>query len=168
MSGIDASIENDLATIRVQEDSLIFPHFDEGVAWELGNLMHARAASEGKSVVIDIRTFDRQLFFAALPGTSVDNSDWVRGKVNVVRHFQKSSYAVGLSLKASGASISEKFFLPASEYRPHGGCFPVRVNSAGIIGTITVSGLPQREDHKFVVGCLMQFLNVAGARLELA
>jgi uncharacterized protein (UPF0303 family) len=58
--------------------------------------------------------------------------------------------------------------LPASDYAVHGGGFPLALESLGCIGAITVSGVPQREDHGIVADGLAAFLKVdlAGCRLE--
>jgi uncharacterized protein (UPF0303 family) len=37
----------------------------------------------------------------------------------------------------------------------------------GCVGTITVSGLPQREDHSLVVSVLQEHLHLAGEDLAL-
>jgi len=43
----------------------------------------------------------------------------------------------------------------------HGGCFPVRLaGSPLVIGAITVSGLPQRDDHDLLTRSLAKFLGV--------
>ena len=43
----------------------------------------------------------------------------------------------------------------------HGGCFPIRLaGSTLVIGAITVSGLPQREDHDLLTRTLAEFLGV--------
>ena len=39
-----------------------------------------------------------------------------------------------------------------------GGAFPIRVRGVGLVGTVTVSGLPQLEDHRLVVTTLERFL----------
>lgn len=48
-----------------------------------------------------------------------------------------------------------------------GGGFPLRVNGAGIIGSITVSGLPQREDHNVIVAALCDHLQLERKSLAL-
>jgi uncharacterized protein (UPF0303 family) len=65
---------------------------------------------------------------------------------------------MGQLLKSKGKRIEEAYLIPETEYAPHGGCFPVIVKGTGVVGTITVSGLPQEEDHKLVVQALRDYL----------
>jgi uncharacterized protein (UPF0303 family) len=144
----------DRAHIDMQEQQLVFPSFDAHTAWSLGSRLRAMAVERGHSLVIDIRRFGspaQQLFFAALPGTTPDNARWVQRKSNVVARFHRSSYSVGLHLASQSTTINAKYALPEEDYATHGGAFPLSVVGAGIIGSITVSGLPQRADHELVV-----------------
>lgn len=143
--------EEDLAAIAAQERELHFSRFDEDTAWRLGSRLREMAASRKLGVAIDVRRFAQPLFYAALAGTSPDNAEWVRRKGNLVARFHRSSYAIGLEL---GASLFEKYGLPLGDYAAHGGSFPIRVHGAGVIGSVTVSGLPQRSDHELVVEAL--------------
>ncbi|MCA7958031.1 heme-degrading domain-containing protein [Burkholderia multivorans] len=161
-------IAHDLQSIGAQEQALVFPHFDPARAWALGNRMHALAASRGHAVAIDIVTFGHLLFFSALPGATPDNADWVRRKRNVVAHFRRSSYAIGLRMQQAGTTLADKHGLPLAEYAPHGGAFPLTVAGAGVIGSVTVSGLPQRLDHEFVVETLCAELGQDYGVLALA
>ena len=43
-------------------------------------------------------------------------------------------------------------------FAAHGGSFPITVRDVGVIGTVTVSGLPQAQDHALVVEALQTFL----------
>ncbi|WP_323118109.1 heme-degrading domain-containing protein [Burkholderia alba] len=157
----------DLQTITVQEQTLVFPHFDAARAWALGSQLHELARERGHAVAIDVRTFGQPLFYAALDGTTPDNADWVRRKSNVVAHFRRSSYAIGLRMQQAGATLADKHGLPVAEYATHGGAFPLTVSGAGVIGAITVSGLPQRLDHELVVEALCAQLGHGYAALAL-
>lgn len=123
------------------------------------------ALSRKLGVAIDVRRFGQPLFYAALAGTSPDNAEWVRRKGNLVARFHRSSYAVGLEM---GAILFEKYGLPIADYAAHGGSFPIRVHGVGAIGSITVSGLPQRADHELVVEALCAELGKDYAKLALA
>ena len=152
------NLEQDLERIATQERELHLPHFDSNVAWKLGSRLRDLAAARQAAIVIDVRRFGQPLFYCALPGTSPDNYAWVRRKINTVARFHRSSYAVGLDLQRQNKTLFEKYGLPLSQYAAHGGCFPLLVAGAGIVGCATVSGIPQRSDHELVVEALCQEL----------
>jgi uncharacterized protein (UPF0303 family) len=118
--------------------------------------------------VIDIRRFGQQLFYTAMEGTKPDNAEWVRRKSNVVARFHSSSYAVGLKLKQKNETLTEQQGLPLADYATHGGSFPLTVKGAGVVGSITVSGLPQRADHELVVEAICGLLGREYRELRLA
>ena len=152
------AISEDLERIARQERELILPRLDAETAWELGLKLRALAVERGLAVVIDVRRFGQPLFYAALEGTTPSNPDWVRRKSNVTARFHCSSYAVGLNLKRKNESLAESAGLPVADYATHGGCFPLRVASAGAVGSVCVSGLPQRADHELAVEALCALL----------
>jgi uncharacterized protein (UPF0303 family) len=147
-----------LQTLLLQETEFQFTNFTNETALELGMALLEAAKSRGKAVTIDITRYGQQLFHYAMSGTSADNDEWVKRKSNVVRRFGHSSYYVGISLKNAGQTMQEKYLLPESEYAAHGGSFPLLIRNVGVVGTITVSGLPQAEDHELVVGVLRKML----------
>jgi uncharacterized protein (UPF0303 family) len=148
------ALENDLAILALQQRELQFAHFDEEMAWRLGVRLRDWASHRRLGVVIDVRRFGQPLFYSALAGTTPDNVEWVRRKSNLVARFHKPSYLVGLELERKQTTLLEKYGLPITEYVAHGGGFPLTVTGAGVIGSVTVSGLPQREDHELVVEAL--------------
>jgi uncharacterized protein (UPF0303 family) len=162
------TISDDIETLKRQEEALRFDAFSEEDAWSLGSLMRERAAAKGLPLVIDIRIAGRPLFYTALPGTTPDNPDWVRRKINVVMRYHMSSYRKGRELAASGAPLDEGRGVLPIDMAPHGGCFPIHVRGTGIVGTVTVSGIPQREDHGFVFECLCKHLGVDPAPIALS
>ena len=151
------SIQEDIAAIVVQESTLTLPGFTPDTAWQLGTILRDLAIARNYGLVIDVRRFGaphQQLFFCALAGTTPDNQRWVARKIATVARFHKSSYHVGRLLEQSGLSFNARYNLPEEDYAAHGGSFPINVASAGIVGSVTISGLPQREDHNLVVEAL--------------
>ncbi|WP_263373441.1 heme-degrading domain-containing protein [Granulicella aggregans] len=164
------SIASDRAQIALQERELVFPSFNSEIAWFLGNTLRTLAETRKHPVVIDIRKFgdpDQQLFFTALPGTTPDNARWVLRKSRVVARFHRSSYAAGLYLEEQGTTFSAKYSLPDEDYATHGGAFPITVAETGVVGAVTVSGLPQRQDHELVIEALCNHLNLDHATYKL-
>jgi len=147
-----------LKQLLQEEQELQFTKFNEGIAWQIGSQLVEQGTKENLPIAIDITRGTHQLFHASLAGTSEDNDEWVKRKVRLVYRFGHSSFYMGQSLKSKGKSIEEAYLLSEKEYAPHGGCFPVIVKGTGVVGTITISGLPQEEDHKFVVQGIRKYL----------
>jgi len=163
-------IAEDRAHIAKQERELVFPAFDAETAWSLGNTLRKLAAARKAAVVIDIRRFGdphQQLFYTALAGTNPDNARWVVRKAKIVARFHRSSYAAGLYLQEQGVTFEQKYSLPDADYATHGGAFPLTVAGAGIIGSVTVSGLPQRADHELVIEGICAELKLDYAAFKL-
>ena len=137
-------------TLIAEDSRLILPQFTEDTALSLGNILVGLARAGRLPVVINIRSADRTLFHAALPGSAPLNDAWARRKSNVALMFQKSSLRVGLELLEKGSSLAING-LPQSDYADHGGAVPIRVAGAGMVAVATVSGLPSRDDHALVV-----------------
>jgi uncharacterized protein (UPF0303 family) len=141
-----------------EEQELQFMKFNEDIAWQLGSQLVETARNRNLPVTIDITRGTHQLFHASLRGTSPDNDEWVKRKVRLVYRFGHSSFYMGQLLKSKGKIIELSYLVSESEYAPHGGCFPVIIKDTGIVGTVTVSGLPQEEDHKLVVEAIRKYL----------
>jgi uncharacterized protein (UPF0303 family) len=157
----------DLERIALQEYELQLPRLDAEVAWELGARLRTMAADRKLAVVIDVRRFGQPLFYAAMEDTTPDNVEWVRRKSNVVARFHRSSYAIGLKEKIKNETQSAMQGLPVADYATHGGSFPLTVAGAGVIGSATVSGLPQRKDHELVVEALCAIIGRDYSELQL-
>lgn len=160
------NLTNDLAKIALQEERLQFDAFTPDMAWQLGTRLKEAVKALGKSVAIDIQLVGQPLFFFAMPGTTPDNVDWIRRKRNVVHRYQRSSYAIGLEFQQKNTTLQERG-LDSRDHAPAGGCFPIRLRGTGFIGTITISGLPQREDHNVVVAVLCDWFGLPVSDLEL-
>ena len=161
------TIDHDLARILLQEEQLQFERFDAASAWTLGTRLRDKAANRNVAVTIDIQLHGRPLFFYSMPGSGPDTVDWARRKRNVVLRYHRSSYAIGLQLEKDRTTLAEQLGLDLCDYAPHGGCFPLLLRGTGCIGTITVSGLPQREDHELIIEALAELLDQGYAALAL-
>jgi uncharacterized protein (UPF0303 family) len=162
------SLEKDIACLKIQEEKIRFSRFNEDDAWALGSAMRAKAVQQKHPFVIDIRVSGRRLFYTALVGTAPENQDWVERKINVVNRQHKSSYRVGRELALSGKALDESQGVLPINYATHGGSYPINIQNVGVVGTITVSGIPQRQDHNFVVECICEFLKLDYQSLALA
>jgi uncharacterized protein (UPF0303 family) len=146
-----------IGRLEQQERDLTFTRFDHADAWRLGSLLVELATGRGLPVAIDIRRGTQQLFHAALEGSTADNDAWIVRKVRVVERYGASSYLVGRRLAAKGQALDASQGVDPARFAAHGGAFPVRVVDAGVVGVVTVSGLPQADDHALVVEAIERF-----------
>jgi len=145
--------------LEAQERRLVFQQFTTDDAWALGSLLVELARERQAPVAIDIHRAGQQLFHAALPGSTPDNDAWITRKRRVVERFGSASYLVGARFRAKGTTFEDSSRLNPDEYAAHGGSFPINVLGVGVVGAVTVSGLPQLADHRFVVEALEEFLH---------
>lgn len=161
------NIDRDIERLQLQEKRLQFKRFDAATAWQIGSALKAAAEKRNAPVAIDISLHGHQLFAVSLPGATPDNLEWIRRKRNTVQRYHRSSYAIGLTHQRAQTTLQAKTGLDLKDYAPHGGCFPIYLAGSGCVGTITVSGLPQRDDHNLVVAVLQDYLHLAGEDLAL-
>jgi uncharacterized protein (UPF0303 family) len=154
----------DLEIIDQQEQILRFSSFDANVAWQLGNELRSVLMSRGAGGSVEIELAGHLLFACATVGATPGQADWIRRKRNTVRRFGHSSYGVGRMLTRDGQTMEARHGLALADYAAHGGGFPLWIGSAAV-GTVVLSGLPQREDHGLVVSALAATLGVTAPAL---
>ncbi|KAI8140751.1 hypothetical protein BJV82DRAFT_622456 [Fennellomyces sp. T-0311] len=147
-----------LQELLQQEQSCVFDKFSNDDALKLGLLILENAKPYNRPIVIDINLAGHQLFHFAMQGTTPDNDEWVARKNKTVRRFGHSSYYMGRYIASQNKTLEEKYYVSEQEYAVHGGSFPLKINNVGNVGTITVSGLAQQDDHALVVNSITQFL----------
>ncbi len=147
-----------LNQILEEEQELVFPDFSQETARALGMSLMNHGIEHKLPIAIDITRYGHCLFHCGLEGSAPDNAQWVLRKNKVVQRFGHSSLYVGLSCEEDGVSFEDKYLLSPKEFAPFGGAFPITVANTGIIGTVTVSGLAQEEDHKLVVSHLRRLI----------
>ena len=147
-----------LKKLEAEEQELQFASFSNEDAVQLGLRLYETAKEKHLPVTIDITRNGHQLFHLSMPGTSPDNDQWVARKIKLVNRMGMSSYHVGTMLRSLGMTLEERFELSHYEYAAHGGCFPVILKGTGPIGTVTISGLAQEDDHAMVVDAIREYL----------
>jgi uncharacterized protein (UPF0303 family) len=148
-----------LAALLEEEERLLFASFDYATAWQLGSAMRQAALEGDLPLTLSIRRGGQRLFHAALPGSSGNNDAWLERKCAVVDLFGHSSYYVGCQSRADGHDdFNVAQHLDPERFAAHGGAFPLLLRGSGCVGTIAVSGLPELDDHRFVVAQLERFL----------
>ncbi|MCT9087410.1 heme-degrading domain-containing protein [Streptomyces sp. ASQP_92] len=148
-----------MAALEAEQRRLVLRRFSYEDAWELGLLLRELAVERGAPVVIDVHHGARQVFRCALPGSSADNDAWIDRKRRVAERYAAPSFLVGARFRAKGTTFEDASRLDPDLYAAHGGSYPVTVEGVGIVGTATVSGLPQAEDHALVVEALTRCVN---------
>ncbi|PBB40664.1 hypothetical protein CK222_26815 [Mesorhizobium sp. WSM3866] len=158
MKGTDAARALAIGKVVEQESALVFERFDETTAFEIGCTIRDRALASGQGLVVDVRLWDRQLFYAALAGSSAITAEWARRKFNSVRMFHRSSYRLALEQQREDRAFPPGYGLNPTDYALAGGAFPIRVQAVGVIGAFVVSGLSERADHETAVAALCAYL----------
>ena len=145
-----------VAQIEAEQLRLVLEHFDNDDAWALGCAVVEIGRERALPIAVDIHRGSQQLFHAALPGSSADNDSWIARKRRVVELTGQASFLVGRRDALEGTDFAAERGLPASEVATHGGAVPLVVRGVGPVGVITVSGLPQADDHALVVAAIEQ------------
>ena len=145
-----------LDALLAEEQELQFPSFSADVAWTLGSHIYQRAKAASLPIAIEVSRNGQQLFFAALPGATPDNAEWIRRKRAVVQRFHHSSLYMSVEAEVKGRPFLQRYGLSEQEYAAAGGGFPIFVRETGCVGAVVVSGLPQLEDHRLVTEAIRE------------
>jgi uncharacterized protein (UPF0303 family) len=152
-----------LEEVEAHERELVLSRGDLAFLYRLGSRMADDALARALPLVIQVRLGRRLVFAAALPGSTESNHRWARRKSRIVEHFEQSSMRVRLANERDGEDVGSRHSLPVERYAAHGGAFPLLVAGVGFVGVVVVSGLPQADDHAFVVEHLRSHIAEAGA-----
>ncbi|MDT0196992.1 heme-degrading domain-containing protein [Arthrobacter sp. AB6] len=152
-----------IARIEGEVRELQFPGFSLDDSLNLGLLLVELGKERGLPIAIDITKGGQVLFHAALPGATPDNDHWIRAKQRTAARYEIPSLLVGLRGRLRGGRIEDQGWFDQRRYAAHGGSFPLYVTGVGAVATVTVSGLPQVQDHDLVVEALREILRSAGA-----
>jgi uncharacterized protein (UPF0303 family) len=160
---LEGSLQALIARIEGEIRELQFPRFSMDDALNLGLLLVELGKEDQLPIAIDITKGEQVLFHVALPGATPDNEHWIRAKQRTATRYEVPSLLVGLRGRLRGGRIEDQDWFDQSRYAAHGGSFPVYVTGVGAVAAVTVSGLPQVEDHNMVVRALREVLASMGA-----
>lgn len=135
---------------------LELPSFTTGQAVALGLLATERAINESLPIVIEVHHVGRLAYRAVLPGALPDSDDWITRKRRVVERYHRSTLATKVKYEERGTTFHEATGLSEREYASHGGGMPIIVSGVGVVGGFYASGLPEVDDHRFLVTCLRE------------
>ena len=149
-----------LRILEMQEEVLQFAHFTNSDAWELGNLIVTEIKNRNLQVAVSIELNNGYTIFKyAADGTTLNNDSWLKRKHNMVKVKEMSSLRAYALLQSQEKTLDD-WLLDPREYGAVGGGFPIRVEEVGVIGAVTVSGLPHVQDHDLVIKCISRYLHV--------
>lgn len=155
----EKKLEEFQKVLEMQEEILQFTHFTNADAWELGSIMVIEAKKRNLPVSIRIELNNGHCVFQySADGTTLRNQMWLERKIRTVKLMEKSSLNFYTSMRKSEKSL-EDIGLEEKEYACCGGAFPIRLEEAGVLGTIAVSGMNHVSDHDFIVKCVGKYLH---------
>lgn len=128
--------------------------FSNTIAMDMGIRIAELARSRNQAIAVEISRLNQTVFLYVEDGLPADKHNWLRRKANVSKYFEESSLAVRHTLEKRGMSLEKPFGLDEKDYIAKGGSIPVFVKNAGLIATITVSGLRDFEDHDIIIEAL--------------
>jgi len=115
------------------------------------------AQKKGLIIGVEVSRLNHKVFLFIDDGLPADKHNWIRRKANVAKHFEESSLAVKEDLAKGNMSLKDTFALDDRDYIARGGSIPIMVESAGLIATITVTGLADVDDHQLIVDALQEY-----------
>ncbi len=149
-----------LDILNAQEEALVFDHFTNSDAWDLGNILVDEARKGGFQPAIIIRLMSGYTVFQyGFDNTGLNHEHWLVRKERVAKLHMASSMKVDYLLKTTGSAMTD-WFMDPMEYSTCGGAFPIKVKGVGMVGTILVSGISVLTDHDLIIGALMKYLGV--------
>jgi len=160
----DAAVLDKMITLlELQENMLQFPHFNRQDAWDMGHVFADIIREKQLPMPVCIRLLSGLIIFQwAGEGANPDNEYWMIRKFRVVRDLEHSSLLCAASFKKKGETAEGRGLDP-HRYAVVGGGFPIRIKGSCLAGVVTVSGLPQFEDHRLLVEGISSYLGVTNA-----
>ena len=149
-----------IKVIDQQEEMLKPDTFTNKEAFELGTRMAQKVYDAGQPLAIGIFNVAGVAVYQHLtPGTTVNNTYWMRRKFNTVMNRERSSLWFTVSSEMRGKDLVG-YKLEPNDYALDGGGFPIRLKTGELVAVAVVSAFPHYEDHQFIVDALAEYLGV--------
>ncbi|KNC20191.1 hypothetical protein AC792_01565 [Arthrobacter sp. RIT-PI-e] len=158
------ALEALITSVEAEMTELHFSRFTQNDAVALGELLVQLGVERELPIAIGISRPNHLLFRAALDGATPDNDLWLEAKTRTAARYLAPSLLVGLRARRGGGQMADNPLFDSSTHSAHGGAVPVVVHGAGVVAVVTVSGLPQLEDHRLVVEALRMLHAADGPR----
>lgn len=153
-------LKNKMNQVKETQKKCVVESFTNAEAFSLGSYIYEKALKEGKPVAISVTRNRQKLFYAATEGTTVENDHWVMRKENSTYFFNKPTFETGLYMQIRNDNIWDKYGIARGEYSQNGGSIPIMAKGIGMIGSATVSGMSQEEDHNFVTEAVLEWIEM--------
>lgn len=152
-----------LKILEKQEEILIFDSFNNEDARTIGNMLADRLKDSPIPITVRVFVDDVIVYQYTMKGGEAHRFDWTYRKYQLIKKTGHSS----MHGKVRLMFLDELKDLYADKETYGFGCggFPIRVKGEGLIGAVTVSGLPDPGDHHYVVDALAAFLGVKAPKV---
>lgn len=128
--------------------------FDNKIGLEMGLAIIDLAKKRNQQIGVEICRLNHTIFLFLDDKLPADKHNWLRRKANIAKQFEVSSLSVKNDLINGNMTLDKTFGLDEKDFIAKGGSIPIFVKNAGMIATITVSGLHDDEDHKIIIDAL--------------
>ena len=128
--------------------------FSNRIGLEMGLAVLSLAKERNQKIAVEVSRLNNTIFLFVDDTLPADKHNWLKRKANVARHFEESSLSVKNDLINGNMTLEKTFALDEKAYLAKGGSIPIFVTTAGMIATITVSGLRDVEDHQIIIDAL--------------
>jgi uncharacterized protein (UPF0303 family) len=147
-----------------EEQILKLPSLTNNDAIEIGQIAVTLGSQRKLPIAIEVRIAEWIIFHASLEGSKPENDWWINRKVAVVMLNQHSTMFERVSAEELGVDWHRENGVTDETHAIHGGAIPL-ITDDGFKGILTISGLPQVEDHLLAVEVLTEFLARKGELL---
>jgi uncharacterized protein (UPF0303 family) len=137
-----------------EEQKLIFTSLDNAGAILIGEIAKSLGQSRELPIAIQVRLLNWTVYHVSLPGSSIENNQWLDRKARVVNLKHHSTFYERISAEERGVNWHHENNLSKVTHAIHGGGFPLITGDRKFLGALLISGLPQVQDHLLAVETL--------------